>query len=75
MPSLPVVPIIRQGEPVYAMFEHFTRYAWVLPRVQYHDEKHLRSIFREQILRPGYEVAMRGRGRADATLPSAPHRS
>jgi hypothetical protein len=74
MPSLPVVPIIRQGEPVYAMFEHFTRYAWVLPRVQYRDERHLASIFRDAILRPGYEVAMRGRGRPDATLPPTPAR-
>lgn len=74
MPSLPVVPIIRQGEPVYAMFEHFTRYAWVLPRVSYRDERHLAGILREAILRPGYEVAMRGRGRADATLLPAPHR-
>ena len=72
MPSLPVVPIVRQGEAPYAMFEHFMRYPWVLPRLEYRDERHLRSLFRESILRPGYEMAMRTRGRVEVALPAVP---
>ncbi|MES1928705.1 pentapeptide repeat-containing protein [Salinisphaera dokdonensis CL-ES53] len=35
LPSLPVQPIIQDGERGYGMFEHFERYPWVLERLVY----------------------------------------
>lgn len=34
-PSLPVQPIIQEGELEYGMFEHFQRYPWVLEKLIY----------------------------------------
>jgi hypothetical protein len=74
LPSVPVVPLIGEGERAYAMFEHFTRYQWVLKPVKYRSLDHLLSIFDAQVLRAGYCTAMRSRGVRTPKLPKAAKR-
>jgi uncharacterized protein YjbI with pentapeptide repeats len=69
LPSVPVVPILAAGKRPYAMFEHLQRYSWVKPIVRYRSPKHLISIFREKILRPGFAEAMRLRGKPRVAPP------
>jgi hypothetical protein len=69
LPSVPVVPLIGEGERTYVMFEHFTRYQWVLKPVKYRSLEHLLSIFDAQVLRAGYCTAMRSRGVRKPHLP------
>jgi hypothetical protein len=69
LPSVPVVPLIGQDDRPYAMFEHFTRYRWVLPAVKYRDLDDLLERFDDAILKRGFREAMRSRGRPRAALP------
>ncbi len=52
LPSVPVQPILLQGEREHGMYEHFTRYPWVLPIYQYQDLEHLFLSLRENIITP-----------------------
>ena len=69
LPSVPVLPILREGSRGYAMFEHFERYPWVKPVLAYRDLDHLLAVFDEQVLAAGWAEAMRSRGRAGEGLP------
>ncbi len=72
LPSVPVVPLIGVDGRGYAMFEHFQRYPWVQKPVRYSSIEHLMSIFQEQVLRIGFDEAMKARGFPDAKLPQPP---
>ncbi|WP_291134361.1 pentapeptide repeat-containing protein [Flavobacterium sp. UBA7663] len=50
MPSLPVQPIILSGQKPYGMFEHFTRYSWVLDTIEYDDDEHIKSAILDEII-------------------------
>ncbi len=41
LPSVMVQPIIESGAPPYSMFDHWRRYPWVRPLVEYRDEHDL----------------------------------
>jgi hypothetical protein len=51
-PSIPVVPIIREGEQPYAMFRDLLAYPWVLPPVTYRDDADLVSQLDAAIIGP-----------------------
>ena len=63
LPSVPVVPLLRDGQTEYAMFEHFQRYPWVLDIVPYRDVAHLLSIFDAQVRDAGCDKAAQLRRR------------
>ena len=52
LPSVPVQPILLQGDPGYAMFEHWKGYRTMLPVFQYRDQADLLANVRLAILAP-----------------------
>ena len=55
--AVPVVPLILAGESVYALFESFRKYSWVLKPVSYGSVQELKSILDAQVIRPA-EIAV-----------------
>ncbi len=57
LPSVPVQPLILSSQHQYGMFEHFTRYSWVLPVYRYTDEKSLLASINEKVIAPAEQKA------------------
>ena len=57
LPSVPVQPLILDSQHEYGMFEHFTRYPWVLPIYRYTDEANLLQSLQEKIISPAEQKA------------------
>jgi hypothetical protein len=57
LPSVPVQPLILTSQHEYGMFEHFTRYSWVLPVYRYSDEASLLEALQEKIIAPAEQKA------------------
>ncbi len=55
LPSVPVQPLILTSQHEYGMFEHFTRFPWVLPVYRYTDEASLLQSLQESIIDPAEE--------------------
>lgn len=51
-PSIPVVPIIRDGEEPYAMFNDMLAYPWVLPPVKYLNDADLVARLQTEVIAP-----------------------
>jgi hypothetical protein len=52
LPSLPVRPIILDGQFEYGMFKDFGGYPWVLPPYRYPDTAHLLESLEDQVIGP-----------------------
>jgi uncharacterized protein YjbI with pentapeptide repeats len=50
--SLPIQPIIEQGNEAYAMFEHWQTYPWVLPAFSYRDARDLLTRLDSYVIEP-----------------------
>lgn len=52
LPSVPVQPILLAATEAYALFEHFRRFPWVLPVVEYTSLSELRSLLYDKVIAP-----------------------
>lgn len=52
LPSVPIQPIIHISDHEYTMFEHFTRFPWVLPLQRYEMLNNLMTSLGEKIVNP-----------------------
>ena len=57
LPSVPVQPLMLTSQHEYGMFEHFTRYPWVLPVYRYTDEASLLQSLQEKVIAPAEQKA------------------
>jgi len=57
LPSVPVQPLILTSQHEYGMFEHFTRFPWVLPVYRYTDEVNLLQSLQENVIAPAEQKA------------------
>ncbi len=57
LPSVPVQPLILNSQYEYSMFEHFTRFPWVLPVYRYADEESLLHSLKVNIIEPAEQKA------------------
>jgi uncharacterized protein YjbI with pentapeptide repeats len=51
-PSVPVQPLLLSSQSEYGMFEHFTKFPWVLPVYKYSDLSHLLTSFKKRVIDP-----------------------
>jgi uncharacterized protein YjbI with pentapeptide repeats len=57
LPSLAVQPLILASQLEYGMFEHFTRFPWVLPVYLYQDQTSLLASLNEHVITPAEQKA------------------
>ena len=57
LPSVPVQPLILNSQHEYGMFEHFTRYPWVLPLYRYMDQASLLQSLKKHVIEPADKKA------------------
>ena len=61
LPSVPVQPLLLEGSDAYGMFEHFSRYTWVLKPYLYKSHEHLIADLSEGVIRPAEAMALERR--------------
>ena len=67
LPSVPVQPLLLSSQSEYGMFEHFTRYPWVLPIFRYADQESLLQSLKEHVIDPAEQKAQELAKRYEAT--------
>jgi len=60
LPSVPVQPLLLASASEYGMFEHFSRYPWVLPIFRYADTPALLAALQEQVIDLAERMAREG---------------
>lgn len=57
LPSVPVQPLLQAGAKEYSMFEHFTRYPWVLQTYRYTTTEQLQTSLKKNVIDPAERKA------------------
>jgi hypothetical protein len=57
LPSVPVQPLLLKESSEYGMFEHYTRFPWVLPIHRYETQDQLIIVLGEQVIEPAERMA------------------
>ena len=57
LPSVPIQPLLLKGSGEYGMFEHYTRYSWVLPIYRYETQDQLITVLGEEVIGPAERMA------------------
>ena len=57
LPSVPVQTLLLSSQREYVMFEHFTKFPWVLPVYYYTDEVSLLQSLKEHVIEPAEQKA------------------
>ena len=52
LPSVPVQPVLQASAEEYGMFEHFTRYPWVLETYRYESLEEVIAALTEKVIAP-----------------------
>jgi hypothetical protein len=52
LPSVPVQPVLQASAQEYSMFEHFTRYPWVLETYRYDNLEDIMTALAEKVIMP-----------------------
>jgi uncharacterized protein YjbI with pentapeptide repeats len=70
LPSVPVQPLLLEGNDEYSMFEHFKRYPWVLKTYRYESQEQLIGNLADRVIRPAEAkvLELRGPARPKANL-------
>jgi hypothetical protein len=71
LPSVPVQPLLLTSQHEYGMFEHFKKYAWVLPVAFYESEDELLRSLEQKVIEPAVKQVERAEVIVD-TLPGSP---
>lgn len=56
LPSVPLIPLVQEGQHPYAMFEHFRRYPWVAEVRRYQSSDDLVRNLRSWIIEPAEQL-------------------
>jgi len=62
LPSVPVQPLLLEGNDEYSMFEHFKRYPWVLKTYCYASQQQLIGNLADKVIRPAEDKVLELRG-------------
>jgi hypothetical protein len=57
LPTVAVQPLIFNSQHEYGMFEHFTRFPWVLSGYRYRDEENLLRSLTKKVIEPAEQKA------------------
>ena len=62
LPSVPVQPVLLAAQQEYGMFEHFTRFPWVLPPFLYANQDELLGSLDSHVVGPAERMAQEQTG-------------
>jgi hypothetical protein len=70
LPSVPVQPLLLKSQREYGMFQHFTRFPWVLPVVLYESSDDLLRSIEEKVICPAEAKVKEITGEVGVDRPS-----